>query len=87
VGAILSVTFALHRRSLLPMEDGVVLHERVFAAVAAREADGAEAAMLAIIDGSQAELARAMASKEPGCRPAPSSPKGDRPNQADPRPG
>lgn len=67
VGAILSVTFALHRRSLLPMEEGVVLHERVFDRVAARDADGAEAAMLAIIDGSQAELARRL---DPTTRPA-----------------
>jgi len=56
VDAVLAVSFALQRRSLIPSERGLVLHEAVFARVAARDVVGAERAMLDIIESAKVAL-------------------------------
>lgn len=72
VGAVLVVSFALQRRSLIPMETGLVLHEAVFEKVAARDAQGAERAMLDIIESAKVELDRSIGPKqEPGVETTP----------------
>ncbi len=56
VSAVLEVTFRLQRRSLIPMSVGLALHDRVFEAVRAGDAEGAQRAMLDIIEGAKTEL-------------------------------
>jgi DNA-binding FadR family transcriptional regulator len=71
VGAVLAVSFALQRRSLIPMETGLILHEAVYEKVAARDAQGAERAMLDIIESARVELDRSIGRNEqPGSVPA-----------------
>jgi GntR family galactonate operon transcriptional repressor len=61
VAAVLEVSFRLQQRSLIPFERGLVLHERVAEAIAAADPDGAEAAMLDIIEAARLELDRVVA--------------------------
>ena len=56
VSAVLEVSFRLQRRSLIPMAVGLAMHERVLAAVRARDADAAERAMDEIIEEARIEL-------------------------------
>ena len=63
VGAVLAVSFALQRRSLIPMETGLVLHQAVYERVAARDVAGAERAMLDIIENAKIELDRSIGPK------------------------
>ena len=65
VGAVLAVSFALQRRSLIPMETGLVLHEAVYERVAARDVAGAERAMLDIIESAKVELDRSIGPQAP----------------------
>lgn len=59
VAAVLEASFRVQQRALIPMSEGLVLHEAVLAAVEARDADDAERAMLAIIEAARRELDRA----------------------------
>ncbi|WP_051328519.1 FadR/GntR family transcriptional regulator [Geminicoccus roseus] len=60
VDAVLAVSFALQRRSLIPQEQGLILHETVFERVAARDVAGAKQAMLDIIESGKLVLERSI---------------------------
>jgi DNA-binding GntR family transcriptional regulator len=64
VDVVLAVSFALQRRSLIPSEKGLVLHEAVFARVADRDRAGAEQAMLALIERAKVALDRSIGTME-----------------------
>lgn len=68
VAAVLEVSFRLQRRALIPVTQGLVLHEKVAAGVRAGQAAAAERAMLAIIEAARSELERASGAAE-GTRP------------------
>lgn len=64
VDAVLAVSFALQRRSLIPSEQGLILHAAVYERVAARDAQGAEQAMLRIIENAKTALDRSIGPRE-----------------------
>ncbi|WP_366658450.1 FadR/GntR family transcriptional regulator [Fodinicurvata sp. EGI_FJ10296] len=60
VEALLSGSFSVQRRSLIPPSEGVILHDAISDAVIARDPDRAEAAMLKIIELARRQLKNAI---------------------------
>lgn len=56
VAAVLEASFRIQQRALIPVSEGLALHEAVLAAVRARDEDAAERAMLAVIRAARREL-------------------------------
>lgn len=66
IEALLSGSFGVQRRSLIPPTEGVLLHDAIADAIVARDPDRAEAAMVKIIDLARRQLKTVTGEKSAG---------------------